>query len=113
MESPINTKNDRMMIQEGLRQPLFIQPNFTKSQDEKLELKKVHNHYSSHSVKSIIKSDVGRFTVHIINPTKSNTFKTTYTTTICKSSIAHYLEHYHIEKDHIIKAYFKNKPFKL
>lgn len=109
MAGKIDTKNDALMIQENLRSPHFIEPNFSKTKEEKLALKKVKNNYTPRAERFKTESKIGRLTIHVMNLLGKKDFKTTYSVIIDKNEIVSYLNSHNIKNDNIVAMYFAGK----
>ncbi len=66
--------------------------------------------FRSNSFKST--TNVGKLTVYVENKLHLKDFKTTYSIDICESNIQTYLDAHNIDRNNIIKSYFKGKQYK-
>lgn len=114
---PIDTKNDRLMVEEALRQPkvIFIKRNkLTKEERRELKLLKANaqplskSEYVKRSRTSLTKL---RLTVYFLNVKKESNFKTTTTVHIYRDDVEDFLQSKVNEGLQLSKIYLDTKPF--
>jgi len=114
--SPVNTKDDALMVREGLRLPLFVQnPEWhKKTPQEKAELEmfpKIKGYRASAPSRTLRTCKHG-LTVHLKNLKKVPDFKTTYSVKLYQDEILGYLHTFFDDMAEEVKVvYYHGKVF--
>jgi hypothetical protein len=115
LRPPVNTEDDRMMVEEGIRVPLLNinREIFKKTQSEKKELKLKKTKTSPKGIKLVqpYESNIPMNLIVYCKYSKAQNFKSTHAFKCVKSEVTTILQSLKDSGYILNKVYFNNKPY--